>query len=97
LPGDEREEEEEGRGGRWSQPAERECFSFSDAFKTYPTPWEGRPRRFPPNNEQVGRGRGGSQPGEGGLVHPQATYISPKLFLLPACLTFIYVTLLILA
>jgi hypothetical protein len=27
-----------------------------------------------------------SQPGEGGLAHPQATYISPKLFLLLACL-----------
>jgi hypothetical protein len=34
----------------------------------------------------VERGMGSSQPGEGGLVHPQATYISPKLFLLLACL-----------
>jgi hypothetical protein len=45
----------------------------------------GRPRRFPPNNERVGRGMGGSQAGEGGLTHPQTTYISPKLFLLLAC------------
>jgi hypothetical protein len=47
LPGEEREGGEE---GRWAL-SEREGFSFSDAFKTYITPWEGRPRRFPPNNE----------------------------------------------
>jgi hypothetical protein len=35
----------------------------------------------------VERGMGGSQPGEGGQAHPQSTYISPKLFLLLACLT----------
>jgi hypothetical protein len=29
----------------------------------------------------------GSQPGEGGLGHPQATYMSPKFFLLLACLS----------
>jgi hypothetical protein len=29
---------------------------------------------------------GGSQPGEGGLGHPWATYMHPKLFLLLACL-----------
>jgi hypothetical protein len=32
---------------------------------------------------------GSSQPGEGDLAHPQATYMSPKLFLLLACLTWI--------
>jgi hypothetical protein len=31
-------------------------------------------------------GMGGSQPGEGGLGHPQATYMSSKVFLLLACL-----------
>jgi hypothetical protein len=35
-----------------------------------PTHGEGRPKRFSPNNELVGRGMGGSQPGEGGLGHP---------------------------
>jgi hypothetical protein len=30
----------------------------------------------------------GSQTGEGGLGHPQAIYMSPKLFLLLACLKF---------
>jgi hypothetical protein len=50
--------------------AERVCFSFSGAFKTYTNSWEGRPRRFPPNEEPVGRGMSGSQPGEGGLGHP---------------------------
>jgi hypothetical protein len=55
---------------------ERACFSFSGVFKTYTTPWEDRPRRFPPSNERVGRGMGGSQPGEGGLGHPQATCMS---------------------
>jgi hypothetical protein len=77
-----------GHGGcRWSLPAERACFSFSGAFKTYTTPWEGRPRRFPPNNEWVGRGMDSPQAGEDGLAHPQATYKGPKLFLLLACLT----------
>jgi hypothetical protein len=28
----------------------------------------------------VWRGMGGSQPDKGGLAHPQATYMSPKLF-----------------
>jgi hypothetical protein len=37
------------------------------------------------NNEQVERSMGGSQPGAGGLAHPGATYMSPKLFLLLAC------------
>jgi hypothetical protein len=30
---------------------------------------------------------GGSQLGGGGLAHPQASYMSPKLFLFLACLT----------
>jgi hypothetical protein len=41
-----------GHGGHRRSPlAERQCFSFSGVFKIYTTPWEGRPRRFPPNNE----------------------------------------------
>jgi hypothetical protein len=51
----EREIQREHGAHRWNPPAERACFSFSGAFKTYTNPWEGRPRRFPPNNEQVGR------------------------------------------
>jgi hypothetical protein len=73
LPGEEREKEE----GRWAQ-VERDSmlfFFFSGVFKTYTTQWEGWPGMFPPNNERVGRGMGGPQPGEGGLVHPQATYM----------------------
>jgi hypothetical protein len=41
-----------------STDRERERFSFSGAFKTYTTPWEGRPSRFPPNNELSGEGHG---------------------------------------
>jgi hypothetical protein len=49
----------------------RDCaFLFQVLLKSTLTHGEGRPRRFPPNNEQVGRGVGGSQPGEGGLGHP---------------------------
>jgi hypothetical protein len=73
------------KGAQWVQvesTAERACFSFSGAFKSYTTSWEGRPRRFPPNNEQAGRGLGGSQPGKCGQVHPQTTYMSPILYLL---------------
>jgi hypothetical protein len=47
---------------------------------------EDRPRRFPPNNEQVGMGMSGSQPDVSNLSHPRATYVSPKVFLLLACL-----------
>jgi hypothetical protein len=45
---------------RWAQveSASRESFSFSGAFKTYTTPREGRPKRFPPNNEGVRKGMG---------------------------------------
>jgi hypothetical protein len=35
----------------------------------------------------VERSMGSSQLGDGDLVHPQATYMRPKLFLLLACLT----------
>jgi hypothetical protein len=56
------------------------AFLFQVLLKPTVTHGEGRPRRFPPNKEGVGRGMGGSQPGEGGLGHPQATYMSPKLF-----------------
>jgi hypothetical protein len=52
LPGEEREKEEGKVGaGRVHQQREKEGFSFSGAFKIYTTLWEGRPRRFPPNNE----------------------------------------------
>jgi hypothetical protein len=62
------------------------AFLFQVLLKLTLTQGEGRPRRFPPNNEGVGRGLGGSQPGAGVLDHPQATYGSPKLFLLLDCL-----------
>jgi hypothetical protein len=50
-----------------------------------PSLWEGRPRRFPPNNEWVGRGMGSSQPGEGGLAIPrQPTWATNFSYFLPA-------------
>jgi hypothetical protein len=76
-------------GHRWNPAAGRVCFSFSGAFKTYTNPHgEGRPRRFPPNNERLRRDLGSSQPVEGGLGHPWAAYMSLKLFLLPVCFKF---------
>jgi hypothetical protein len=51
LPGEEREKEEGGIVGAGGVRQQRECLSFSGAFKTYTTPWEGRPRRFLTNNE----------------------------------------------
>jgi hypothetical protein len=51
LPGDEREEEEEGTVGTGGVCRQRESFCFSGAFRTYTSPWEGRPRKFPPSNE----------------------------------------------
>jgi hypothetical protein len=36
-----------------------------------PTLMRGWAQEFPPNNERVGRGMGGSQPGEDGLAHPR--------------------------
>jgi hypothetical protein len=47
-------EEKEKEKHQWVQAesaAERKGFSFSGPFKTYTTPWEGWPRRLPPNNE----------------------------------------------
>jgi hypothetical protein len=62
-------------------PASRECvlFLFQVFLKPTLPQGEGRPRRNPSNNEPVGRGMGGSQPGSGGLGHPQVTYMNPKL------------------
>jgi hypothetical protein len=89
LPGEGREEASEdtvGAGGVCQQrererERERECFSFSGAFKTYTTPHEGRPGDSHPIMNEWG----GEWTGEGGLVHPQATYMNPNLFLLPHC------------
>jgi hypothetical protein len=47
---------------------QRDCFSFSRAFKTYTNPRGRQTQEIPTNNEQVGRGVGR------GLGHPQATY-----------------------
>jgi hypothetical protein len=63
------------------------AFLFQVLLKPTLTHGEGRPWRFPPNNEQVGRGMGVSQPGEGGLGLSQEIYMNPKHFLLLACLT----------
>jgi hypothetical protein len=61
-------------------------FLFQVLLKPILIHQEGPPRRFPTNNDWVGRGMGGSQAEEGGLGHLQATCMSPKLFLLLACL-----------
>jgi hypothetical protein len=50
------------------------AFLFQVLLKCTLTCGEGRPRKFPPNNEQVCRGMG----------HRQATFMNPKLFLLLA-------------
>jgi hypothetical protein len=47
---------------------------------------EGRPRRFPPNDEGVEKDTGGFQPGEGGLAHLQGNLHEPQTFLLLAYL-----------
>jgi hypothetical protein len=78
LPGEEREEEAEGTVSADGVHRQTERAFFSGAFKIYTTPREGRPRRFRPNNEPAGRGMGGSQPGEGGLAHPQAPTCAPN-------------------
>jgi hypothetical protein len=65
LPGEEREETAESMVGAGGVCRQRECFSFSGAFKSYTTPQEGR---------------------GGWSAHLWATYMSPKLFLLLACL-----------
>jgi hypothetical protein len=72
-----------GAGGvRWQRES---AFLFHMFLKPTLIHGEGRPRRFPSNNESVGNRMGSSQPDAGGLGHPRATYISPKLFLL-SCL-----------
>jgi hypothetical protein len=83
LPGEGREEEAEGMVGAGGVCQQRESpFSFQVPLK--PTLPHGRAGPGgSPNNERVGRGMGGSQPCEGGLGHPQATHMSPKLL---ACL-----------
>jgi hypothetical protein len=74
---------------RWAQmgSAGIVLFFFSGALKTYPIPQEGRPRRLPPNNEWVGTGMGGSQPGEGGLAIPRQPAWAPNISTssLPQC------------
>jgi hypothetical protein len=55
-------------------------------LKPIVTHGEGRPRRFPPNKEGIGRGMGSSQAHEAGLGHPCAIYLSPNLFQLLTCL-----------
>jgi hypothetical protein len=75
--------------GAWWGPLAESAFPFQVLLKPTLTHEVGRPRGFPPNNEQVGRDMGDSQPGEGGLGHPWATYMSLKLFLLLVCLIII--------
>jgi hypothetical protein len=48
----------------------------------------GQAKEIPPNNELSGEGHGWFPARWGWSGHPQATYISPKLFLLLACFTF---------
>jgi hypothetical protein len=53
-----------GPAGSWKP---RECVSALQVlFKTYDNVWEEGARRFLSNNHWVGRGMGGSWPGEGG-------------------------------
>jgi hypothetical protein len=85
LPGEGRKEKRGGHCGcRWSLPTKKEIFSFSGAFKIYTTPWEGRPRRFPPNNEWVDGAW--MVPSQVRVAIPRA--MSPKLFLFLDCLNF---------
>jgi hypothetical protein len=62
------------------------AFLFQMLLKPTLTYEEGRPRRFPHNDEQVGRAWAVPSPGKGGLDHPRATYMSPKLIQPLACL-----------
>jgi hypothetical protein len=69
-----------GAGGVWQQ--RRHAFLFQVLLKPTLTHGEGRLSRFSPNNELPKQ-----FPARwGGLGHPWATYMSPKLFLLLACL-----------
>jgi hypothetical protein len=69
-----------------SAGGERACFSFSNAFKTYIKQWEGQTQELSIQLSVSGEEHGSSQPGAGGLGLPWATYMSPKLSLLLACL-----------
>jgi hypothetical protein len=71
---------------RWSLPAQRGVSALQVLLKPMITYGKGQTRWFKFNNQWVGRSMDGSWPGEGGLGHPQATYLNPKLFLLLACL-----------
>jgi hypothetical protein len=88
LQGEEREEEEEeadGTVGAGRVCQQRVCFSFSGAFKTYPTPWEGRPRRFHPIVNEWGGAR--VVPSQVRAVRPSPGRLhEPQTFLLLACL-----------
>jgi hypothetical protein len=87
LPGEEREEKAEGAVGAGGvcQQREHAFFFFQVPLKPTLPQQEGRPRRFPPNNEGVRKGMGGSQPW-GWSGPSSAIYMNPKLFLLLACL-----------
>jgi hypothetical protein len=65
-----------GRGASGVHQQREHAFLFQVLLKPTLTHGEGRPRRFSPNNERVGRGMGSSQPGVGGLGHLWATYMS---------------------
>jgi hypothetical protein len=57
-------------GHQWNLEAKRASFSFLGTFKSYTNLWEGRNQVIPINNHCVGRGMGGSQPGDSGLSLP---------------------------
>jgi hypothetical protein len=45
-------------GPRWNVEAERACFSFPGAFKTYANPWEGQNQVIPTHLSMNGEGHG---------------------------------------
>jgi hypothetical protein len=71
-------------GAHWQR---ERTFHFEVLLKPTLTYGKGRPKRFPSSNQCVGRGMAGFPPGVGGLGHPWSTSMSPKLFLLLACLS----------
>jgi hypothetical protein len=71
---------------RWSLWAEC-AFLLQALLKITLIYTKGETKRFPCNSQWVGRGMGGSWPGECGLGHVWETYMRPKLFLLLACLS----------
>jgi hypothetical protein len=84
LPGEEREEEEAGTVVQVESADRENMLFFLRPFKTYTTPWEGRPH--PTMNEWGGAWVAPSQvrvvwPSPGNLHDPQT-------FLLLACLSF---------